>query len=274
MLKHILFFLSLALLISNSSWAEGNREKVLIYAHRGGSWNAPENTMSAFRETVSLGGVDYLELDLHITRDGEIMVIHDDTVDRTTNGKGKVSEMTRAQIEQLDAGSWFNKKIPERARPQFSRERVPTLRAVVDFAKSAPIKLYIETKTVKSARKDFEQKEEEVLDEEGVDSLVVVESFDVESLKRMKAINPNLKTALLVERLTDETILLAKQISASEIAPNHESVTGPLVRRAHEAGLKVTVWTVDDPTEIKRLQEADVDGIITNRPEVVKNLIQ
>jgi glycerophosphoryl diester phosphodiesterase len=271
-LKKIL--LSLALLTCNGSWAEGNREKILVYAHRGGSWNAPENTMGAFREAVSLGGVDYLELDLHITRDGEIVVIHDDTVDRTTNGKGKVSEMTLAQIEQLDAGSWFNHMFPERARPQFTRERIPTLRTVIDFAKSAPIKLYIETKTVKSARRDFEQKVEEVLDEEGFDSFVVVESFDVESLKRMKAINPNLKTALLVEHLTDATILLAKQVSASEIAPHHESVTPPVVRRAHQAGLKVTAWTVDDPAEIKRLREANVDGIITNRPDLVKNLIQ
>lgn len=274
MLKNILFSLSLALLTCNVSWADGNHEKILIYAHRGGSWDAPENTMTAFREAVRQGGVDYLELDLHITRDGKIVVIHDDAVDRTTNGKGKVSEMTLAQIEHLDAGSWFNRKFPEKAKPQFAGEKIPTLQTVIEFAKTVPIKLYIETKTVKSARKDFERKVEEVLDEEGFDSFVVVQSFDVESLKRMKAINPNIKTALLVEHLTDETIELAKQISASEVAPNHESVKSLLVRRAHEAGLKVTVWTVDDPAEIKRLQEAGVDGIITNRPEIVKNLIQ
>ena len=111
---------------------------VIVLAHRGYSAKAPENTMAAFELALAVGA-DGIELDVHMTRDGEIVVIHDDTLDRTTNGKGPVSDQTMAELRELDAGSWFS--------PEFAGERIPTLKLVLELIKDKDVLLNIEIKT-------------------------------------------------------------------------------------------------------------------------------
>lgn len=235
---------------------------MIVMAHRGYSNKAPENTMAAFEMALEVGSGG-IELDVHLTKDGEVVVIHDPTVDRTTDGTGKVSDFTMAEIQELDAGSWF--------APEFKGEKLPSLRQVLDIVKDENILLNIETKTALG----FEALNEKVallLDEYALWEKTIISSFNHYALAHFKQVKPQVRTGILYNCALVNPWVYAKSIGASALHPNHLTIVPELVEAAQQNGLMVNVWTVDAAEDIERMKLAKVDSIITNVPERVQSL--
>ncbi len=248
-----------------------------VHAHRGGAGLAPENTLAAFRKALELG-VDLLEMDLHVTRDGAVVVIHDDTLDRTTDGRGAVSAQNLEALKRYDAGARFGH--------QFSGERIPTLREVVDLVQASGktrVRLNLETKFARGQEgkpADFEERVLAILRETGFVERTILQSFFHPSLVKMKALEPRLKLAVLVGReQPKDPVELVRQLGADFYSPNHQQVTSSLVGDLHAAGIPVITWTVNEAADAKRLLDAGLgdlpgDGIITNFPDRMVDLLR
>ena len=242
-----------------------------VHAHRGGAGLAPENTLAAFRNALAMG-VDVLEMDLHVTADGEVVVIHDPTLERTTTGHGYVRTTALADLQRLDAGSWFN--------AQFAGERVPTLRAVFDLVRASAdsrVRFNIETKyepSVPAPPQDFEERALRVIREAGMTNRVIIQSFYYPSLARTKALDRSILTAAL-RTATDPTpdpVAVVRAAPADIYSPSIRLVSRATVDAVHRAGIPIVPWTVDDPAQMERLLEMGIgtlrgDGIITNYPD-------
>ena len=242
-----------------------------VHAHRGGAGLAPENTLAAFRNALALG-VDVLEMDLHVTADGEVVVIHDPTLDRTTTGHGYVRVTPLADMQRLDAGSWFH--------AQFAGERVPTLRAVLDLVRATGngrVRFNIETKyepSVPAPPQDFEERALRVIRDAGMTDRVIIQSFYYPSLARMKALDRSVPTAALraATDATPDPVAVVRAAPADIYSPSVRLVSRATVDALHRAGIPIVPWTVDDPAQMERLLEIGIgslrgDGIITNYPD-------
>ncbi len=255
------------------------REAVVI-AHRGASAYAPEHTFAAYDLALEQGA-DYLEQDLQLTADGELVVMHDDTLDRTARGPaeactGLVREKTLAQLRQCDVGSWFNEAYPDLADPAFVDLRIPTMREVIERY-GDDVRYYVETKSP-DAQPGMERALLDVLDEgalseslTGPSRPVIVQSFSIESLRRIADERPDLPLVLLFY-LSGSPIAPERLDEAAELAvgvgPNARNVDAALVAAAHERCLDVHPYTVDDPAQTDELFAAGVDGVFTNAPDV------
>lgn len=232
----------------------------LNIAHRGASALAPENTMAAFEKAVELGA-DALELDLHLTRDDELVVIHDDVLDRTTDGLGPVHERSLKELKQLDAGRWFGEG--------FAGERIPTLAEVLQrFAEKVPLAL-----EVKAGSTFFPGIEERVvlaLRRHSATGRVAVASFDHYALQRLKEIEPTLRTAALLVGRPVSISALAGPVKADAVALEASLVTKTEVEACRAAGLELVVWVVNEPAQMRHFIELGVDGIITDRPDLLR----
>lgn len=227
-----------------------------IIAHRGASGHAPENTMAAFRRAADMGA-RFIELDLHMTRDAHFVAIHDSTVERTTNGRGPVRELTLAQIAELDAGKWFDRT--------FMNERIPTLEQVLAFGREADIVLYLEIKYEVAYGLHHSLAAE--LTAKGDAARVVLLSFDPTTLDGIRQFDRTLMTGLLVEELHPDSVKLAVGVGARQFCPRADLVTPELVAEAHAADLQVATWTANKPDEMRRLVLAGVDGVMTDFPD-------
>lgn len=239
---------------------------VTIIAHRGASSHAPQNTLAAFEKAIELG-VDMVELDVHLTKDEKIVVMHDNTVDATTDGSGKISEMELQEIKKLDAGSHFDEK--------FAGEKVPTLEEVIELTKDK-IGLNIELKTRTEANEGIEEKVLNLLDEHNITENITISTFSFESARKVNNINPDIPVGLLYITLP-LTAWHAKRVHkkhpwADAAHPWHWTIGGRHVQELHELGVNVNVWTVDRKRNIKKMIDHGVDGIITNKPELVKRI--
>ncbi|MCM3163892.1 glycerophosphodiester phosphodiesterase [Metabacillus litoralis] len=234
-----------------------------VVAHRGASGHAPENTMVAFNRAVELEA-DYIELDIQMTKDGKLVVIHDPTVDRTTNGTGEVKEFTYEELRKLDAGSWYHKK--------FSGEKVPSLEEVLLTFKGK-IGLLIEVKNpdlyddlhMKLAEELYVYKKDMFKSEE-----VIVQSFDFEWLEKFHTKLAQVPLGLLVKyRVQGVSNVQLKDWSSlvQFINPNKALVTKRLVKKIHSYNMRTMPYTVRDKKTIKPLLDAKVDGIITDYPD-------
>jgi glycerophosphoryl diester phosphodiesterase len=237
----------------------------LVIAHRGYSARCPENTLAAF-EAAAAAGCDMIELDVTLTRDRRVVVIHDDTLDRTTNGRGRVAERTLAEIAALDAGSWFG--------PAFAGERVPELAAVLARV-AGRCRINVEIKA--SA---FEADAPPDAIERQVAALagrhpgrVLVSSFEPRFLERLAA-SPDAPPLALISRfaLNAEVLEFLARIRAYSWHPFVGVLDGGQVARAHAAGLKVFPWTITRRAEAERAAAAGADGLIANEIELVRNL--
>lgn len=236
---------------------------MLILAHRGYSSKAPENTMAAFELAVEVGSHG-LELDVHLSRDGEIVVIHDHTLERTTNGRGLVSEHTLAELQQLDAGHWF--------AAEFKGEPIPTLEQVCKLIKGRDVLLNVETK----AALGFESLNERlaaVLQKHALEEQVIVSSFNHYALAHLKRIRPQLRTGILYNAALVDAWIYAKSIGAAALHPYYLSVIPDIVAGAQQNGMMVNTWTVDRAADIERMIGAKVDSLITNEPELALGLL-
>jgi glycerophosphoryl diester phosphodiesterase len=248
-----------------------------IHAHRGGAGLAPENTLAAFRKALALQ-VEVLEMDLHVTRDGEVVVIHDATLERTTDGRGVVRELALEEIRRADAGAKFAR--------EFAGERIPTLREVLALVRSdgrPTTRLNLETKFAKGEEgqpDDFEARVLAILREEGFVGRAILQSFHHPSLVKAKRLEPGLKTAALIGRQRPkDPVELIRGLGADYYSPPHQQVAPALVEALHAAGIPVVPWTVNETADALRLLEAGVghlagDGLITNYPDRLLALLR
>ena len=233
------------------------RVSPLVEAHRGDSGNAPENTLAAFRRAVDQG-FPWIELDIHPTRDGELVVIHDDRVDRTTDGQGTITELTCAQIRRLDAGRWF--------APAFAGEPVPRLAEVIDLVLPTRTRLNIEVKAF-PAGTAVPQTLTRLLHATGCAPEFVVSSFDLDALLAVRAEAPEIPLALLGNG--PEILPRAMAHHLPWIHAHYSTIDSDRVGRAHKAGIKVNIWTLDDPALVPGFVQAGVDKICSNRPAAI-----
>ena len=250
---------------------------MLVIAHRGASGLAPEHTLASFELAVEIG-VDYLEQDLQQTRDGVLVVLHDETLDRTARGpardcSGLVRDKTLAQLERCDFGAWFGETHPSVGR-RFDGQRILTLEALVERFGSR-VRYYIETKNPEEAE-GLEASLISILDrydllDAGNASRLMFQSFSKESLVALAEKAPAIPRLQLLDQkqlrppYDDELSEIAAY--ADGIGPHYSDVDAALVAAAHRHGLKIHVYTVNEPDEMRRLDALDVDGIFSDFPD-------
>lgn len=229
---------------------------MLIIGHRGASGHAPENTLAAFKKAVALGA-GFIETDLQLSRDARFVAIHDESVDRTTNGQGRVHDQTLAVLRRLDAGSWFGS--------EFSGERIPTLEEILEFCKKHDVVFYLELKP--SGSWGGEHALIGALRESGEIARVIVISFDPAILASLRKIEPNLMTGVLFDGQLADPLQAAVNVGARQLVVRGDLVTPMLIAESHKRDLQVVCWTVNQPAHIRLLIAAGVDGIMSDYPD-------
>lgn len=234
------------------------RRRLLRIAHRGASGHCPENTRSAFLRAIE-SGADMVELDCQTTRDGAVVVIHDETLERTTNGRGQVRDRTLKELKALDAGSWF--------ASEFAGEEVLTLEEAIEILRGhvelnleikgedAPGRLEIQCVGIVRSLRFFEQ--------------TVFSSFAAARMRLIRDLADDARIGVLMEAATRWSVGLdlAAQLGAEALHPERSLIRAETVAEAHRRGLQVRVWSVNRPEEMESLAAAGVDGIFTDFPE-------
>jgi glycerophosphoryl diester phosphodiesterase len=248
--------------LSPSGWpAVGGRP--LVVGHRGASGYAPENTLASF-ELALEQGADVVEMDVHLSRDGEVVVIHDEQLERTTDGRGLVGEHSLAELRRLDAGSWFD--------PRFAGQRIPSLAEVLEWA-AGRAHLAIEIKNGPCSYQGIEAKVVALLDRYGMRQRALVISFDHHALRRVRALDREVATGVLYVGRPLDPHPLAQAVGAQVVEPHWSFVTSDDVAAAHAAGLRVSTWATSDPAVLRSLIAAAVDGIATDHPDRLVRLL-
>ena len=229
---------------------------MLVIAHRGASGHAPENTLAAFKRAVTLGAT-FIETDLQLSRDTHFVAIHDETVNRTTNGQGRVHDLSLAELRRLDAGSWFGS--------EFSGERIPTLEEILEFSKKYDVVFYLELKP--SGSWGGEHVLIGALRQSQEVARTVVISFDAGILEALRRIEPTLMTGLLYDGQIDRPLDRALEVGARQLAVRGDLVTPALLEQARKRDLQVVCWTINQPAHMRLLIEAGVDGIMSDYPD-------
>lgn len=249
-----------------------------VIAHRGFSGVAPENTMAAFRRAMEIGA-DMIELDVLLSREGEVVVLHDATLDRTTNLRGEAGERTLAEIRAADAGSWF--------ASEFAGERVPTLAEVLELASGRTplgrILLNVEIKRdavgpdeTPESRGGIADRVARLIAAHGMREATIVSSFNPLAIRQIKAIDPGLATAALFneeQRASSTPSEVLRETGADGFNLADSEVTPEIVRECRAAGAPVAVYTVDDVERMRELVEMGVAAIFTNRPDRMIRLL-
>ncbi len=247
--------------------------KPKVIAHRGASGHAPETTLAAYQLALQMG-VDGIEMDVHRLCDGTIVAIHDANVERTTNGKASIVELTLPELKALDAGGWFNKAFPQKARPEYAGLKVPTLQEIIDLVKASAVELYIEIKDPERYAPDLESALLSVIKNNRLESRTNFISFNAASIARMKALDSAIRTGLLISELRGDPVRAAMEISANEIGLRYTLAAQPIVDAAHRNGLAISVWTIDSQADMRRMLQLGVDGITSNYPDRLIRLLE
>jgi glycerophosphoryl diester phosphodiesterase len=230
-----------------------------VIAHRGASRAAPENTLSAMKRAIEFGA-DYAECDVSQTKDGEIVLFHDEEMERTTGKEGMIWDYTLSELKELEVGSWF--------KEEFKGEPIPTLREVVQLVKGR-IKLNIE---VKGSAKDPEsaQKVVDIIRSEGIEKQCMVTSFEKSVILKVKEIAPDLITGFIFDEEYPADIF---EGNWEYVCCKRTIVDKAFVKEAHQKGKKIFIWTVNHPAEMKKFVSLGVDGIITDVPDVLREIL-
>lgn len=251
----------------------------LVFAHRGGGGLFPENTLEAFEYSAKMGA-DVLELDVHSTADGTLVVMHDGTVDRTTDGRGKVSEMTLAELKKLDAGYLFtnddNATYPFRGK----KIQIPTLQEI--FEKFPAMTFNVEPK---QATPSITKPLCEMIRQYKMTEKIIVGSFRQTAVDEFRAVCPEVATSATPAEVSEFLAMYKAGIAAS-YSPPFQALQVPVkasflnvvskdfVEAAHRQNLQVHVWTINEPDEMRRLIEMNVDGIMTDYPDRLLDLLE
>ncbi|PID84841.1 MAG: glycerophosphodiester phosphodiesterase [Chloroflexi bacterium] len=255
-----------------------DQDECMVIAHQGGEKLRPSNTMIAFEHAVDLG-VDVLEMDIHQTKDGVLVVMHDDTVDRTTNGSGRIKEMTLAEIKELDAGHYWTDDDGATYPYRGQGVTVPTLDEVFQAFPDMPMNIEIKQQSP-SIVEPFCA----LIHEYGMIEQVLIPTFYPDTMNEFREKCPGVATAM-----TEPEIQLffglnklglsslysppGEAFQVPETFGNWQVITPSFVEGAQERNLAVHVWTVDDPADMERLLEIGVDGIITDRPDLLLEIL-
>ncbi|MGQ9515192.1 MAG: glycerophosphodiester phosphodiesterase [Thermoproteota archaeon] len=232
--------------------------KVVLVGHRGAPNLAPENTIPSFLKAIEVG-VDTIELDVRTTKDGEIVVIHDDSVDRTTNGSGLVRELFLEEIKKLDAGSWFD--------ASFKGTKIPTLEEAL-----ASIDGRVMTR-VELKDDGIEGMVASIIKNLGVANKVQIASFELRRARMMKEICPSVSTVFISTKFTKEILLSSIEGCVNTLAVLIDRFSDKDIFETHIHGLTFDVWPVDDESSARRLVASGVDSITSNRASEIKNSI-
>lgn len=235
---------------------------MIVVGHRGWLQRYPENTLAGFRGALELG-VDALELDVHVTADDHVVAIHDENVERTTDGAGAVRAKTLAELKQLDAGRWFDES--------FAGERIPTLEEVMELvAGSAP--LAVEVKSPRETTHRLNERLTRLI--RSYDGTVIVHSFDADYLYTFRTSCPDIDTGYLCIA-SEESIRLAAGMGCTAIHPEWHSVTPELNRAMRAAGLRIMVWIAQTEDDCRTILDAlDVDAIGADCPDVLIEVLR
>ncbi len=226
---------------------------ITVTGHRGCAGLEPENTLRSFRKAVSLG-VDLIEFDIRRTKDNYLVVIHDETVDRTTNSKGYVKEYTLKDIKKLDAAKG---------------EKIMTLQEVIDLLKNENPLMTIEIK-----EPDTLQEVLSVIKRNNLENKVILVSFWHESMKRAKEIEPKIKTGAIIKARPIDTISLVRACNADILCMNYVYVDSRLVHDCHKNNIELNSWTIDKIPDMKRMIELGADNLTSNRPDILISLMK
>jgi glycerophosphoryl diester phosphodiesterase len=253
----------------------------LIIGHRGASALAPENTLAAFRRALEDGAAG-VELDVRLAKDGVPVVIHDATLRRTGLREGVVARMTSGELGRTDVGSWFNRTQPSLARAEYSRQPLPTLAQVFDLFKKRAGVLYVEMKTDKAEHTyvDLAGSVAQLIDGHRLRSRVIVVSFNLKAIARIKEINSSVAAGALFEPRRNPVKILRKhpmitaalECGADQILLHRLIATQRLVALAAENDLRPVVWTVDEPKWMGRRAGFGIHAVITNQPALMASV--
>jgi glycerophosphoryl diester phosphodiesterase len=240
-------------------------------AHRGGALLWPENSLLAFRNALALGA-DYLELDVHLSRDGEVVVIHDPTLDRTTTGRGPVREHTLAELQGL--------RLRDRDGT-VTEEPVPTLEQVVALAAAGKRQMLLEIKVDDRRRRypDIEEKVLAILDRQRFTPFAVVMAFEAETWRRVRELRPDARAGALYSArqlpaaAVDGELQALRAAGVAFVGLNQATVNAEVATKARLAGLTLGVWTVNERDAIERFLGQGVSVVITDRPDLAKELL-
>jgi glycerophosphoryl diester phosphodiesterase len=238
-----------------------------LFGHRGASANAPENTLAAF-ELALQHGADAIELDAKLTADGQVVVIHDQSVDRTTDGSGKVLELPLAQLRELDAGSYFD--------VAFRKERIPTLNEVFEVVGKRTF-INVELTNYASPNDDLPDKVVDLVEKHKLGERVLFSSFNPRALQRAHQLNPAIPLGLLalpqLPGLLMRSWVGRRLVPYQALHPEKGDVTPRLVASAHRRGHRLHVWTVNTPADMQQLFALGVDGIFTDEPRLARQVL-
>ncbi len=241
-----------------------------LVGHRGAMGHAPENTFASFDMAQHMGA-EFVECDVHLSKDNEVIVMHDERVDRTTNGIGLIKNLRLAQIKKLDAGLWYSKK--------FKGEKVPTLRELLAWARHKhshskyQMGVAIEIKNEPILYPKIAERLVEVIVEAGMESRVIVISFDHAVIKHMKSLNSKIATGILYGEAIADPVKKALAMQADAIFPRRNLITKALVQKAHQKGIAVATWTVNEVPEMKLIVACNIDAIATNFPDRLNKIL-
>ncbi|MDH5688517.1 MAG: glycerophosphodiester phosphodiesterase family protein [Candidatus Bathyarchaeota archaeon] len=225
---------------------------IRVVGHRGAAGLEPENTLRSIRRAIELG-VDQIEVDARVTKDRRLVVIHDETVDRTTDGHGHVKDLPFDELRRLDAGKG---------------ESIPTLREVLGLTKGEVV-LQIELKVKEAAEPVVK-----IIEEMDAVEDVVITSFMHELLEKVHQLDPDLRTGALFYGVKGDICQRALDVQSDTIHVYHKNLNADLVGEAHGRGLKVEAWNPDEEEEMKRVIDLGVDVISSNRPDILLNLLR
>ncbi len=238
----------------------------VIFAHRGASAQAPENTLAAFKLAAEQGG-PAIELDAKLSADGEVMVMHDATVDRTTDGSGRVGSLTLAELKKLDAGAKFN--------IQYKGEPIPTLGEVFEQV-GKQLVINVELTNYASPLDHLPDKVVELVKKFGLESSVMFSSFNLIALIRARALMPSMPLGFLTERGFASVVLKSRLVPINAklfLHPEHNDASPKLIDTVHRRGSRVNVYTVNDAAQMQKLFQAGVDGVFTDDPLLARKVL-
>ena len=240
-----------------------------IIAHRGANRYAPQNTMPAFRKAVELG-IDGFENDVHLTKDGHIVVCHNYTVDDTSNGTGTITEMTLEELRSLDFGEYFCS--------DFKGTKIPLLSEFFEICKGLDV-INVEIKTPQKPC-DIVSKTIELAKQYGLYDTLLISCFSPDVLIEAKKYDSNVKTGMLysvdceIEDLVKNPVEFCKSIGCSAVHPHYSLVDKKYIDDFHAAGMQVNPWTVDNPQDIVILRDWGCDSVITNVPDIAASFLR
>ncbi|WP_105617378.1 glycerophosphodiester phosphodiesterase [Vallitalea okinawensis] len=236
-----------------------------IFGHRGSSGEYPENTMLAFEKAIEQD-CDGIELDIHLTKDQKLIVCHDFTLDRTTNGSGYIKNFTMEELQTLDAGSWKN--------PSFSHCYLPSLEEVFDLIRGTELLLNIEFKAGSVEYPHIEEKVIELINTYKIKDQCLLSSFDHYCLLRLRSLDLEIYTGVLHQCSMVDSWLYADKLKANALHPYYITITEEVVKQCSQYGKDINTYTVNKLDDAIKLSKAGVNAIITDYPQMKKEIIK